>query len=162
MAPQQPRPMEHCQATVWILTHFDPRLDVVSADPAFRQLEPDTLIGEGVVARHDPLLLDAQDLSKVCRIDSDEGTLGELRRPGEAGIMVGQIDLADEAVGGFDKPCRQASAPSPNDPGECRTCVPSARALPASRRQCAQCQADRAPGPPGSSALCRSPRRPWE
>src|SRR5206468_1810788 len=72
IARQQPRPMDHCQATVWILTHFDPRLDVVSADPAFRQLEPDALIGDGVVARHDPLLLDAQDLS--ARFDGSTAT----------------------------------------------------------------------------------------
>src|SRR5204862_6187837 len=44
----------------------------------------------------------ALEVGKAGRISGDKGAVGDLGRPGEAGIMVGQIDLADEAVGGFD------------------------------------------------------------
>ena len=92
-----PRAVEHGQRPVRIFAHLDPGLDERG-----ERLQLSAGIGEGVVACHDALLLDAQDLGQQRRIGDNKGTLGDLRRPRKARIMRGKIHIANEPVSGFD------------------------------------------------------------
>src|SRR5689334_818994 len=75
IARQQPWPMEYGEPGVWILAHFDARLDVMSSRLARGQLEAAVAEDDGVVAGHHPFLLDAQDLGEDRRVDCHEGHL---------------------------------------------------------------------------------------
>jgi len=83
----------------WALTRaLDPRLDEMRAHRAFRDLQ----LERPVVITDLPLLLDAQDLVEVDAGNGREGQALAGRLDGEAGVVGGQIDLADEGVGRLD------------------------------------------------------------
>ena len=52
-------------------------------------------VGDAIVVSDLPLLLNAQDLAQIDALDWDEGRALAGRHNGEAGIVGGQIDLAD-------------------------------------------------------------------
>jgi hypothetical protein len=88
---------------VGIDVNFDPRLDEVGAHRAFGDLQLERPVGDAIVLADLPLLLDAQDLVEVDAGDRREGRALAGRIDGEAGVVSGQIDLADEGVGGLDR-----------------------------------------------------------
>ncbi len=73
--------MEHGERAIGVLADFDAGLDVVGSGAAFGQLQVAAVVRDGVVAGHDALLLDAQDLGEACRIGHGyECAVLELRR----------------------------------------------------------------------------------
>ena len=91
---------------------FDPRLDEVWAQRTFRDLQLEPIEGNAIVVADLALLLDAQDLVEVDARDRNEGRARLGLRRGEARIVGGQIDLAEEGVGRLDRPSIPASASS--------------------------------------------------
>jgi hypothetical protein len=72
------------------------------AHRTFRDLQLERLVGDAIVIADLPLLLDAQDLVEVDARNGREGQALAGRLNGEAGVMGGQIDPADEGVGRLD------------------------------------------------------------
>jgi hypothetical protein len=72
------------------------------AHRAFRDLQLERPVGDAIVIADLPLLLDAQDLVEVDAGNGREGQALAGRLNGEAGVVGGQIDLADEGVGRLD------------------------------------------------------------
>ena len=90
--------MEDGQRAVGILVHPDRGLDVVAAMAVGGELQEPALVAHGVVVRDGALLLDAEDIvERAC--EGDEGRAFDLGRGGEAGVVLGQIDFLEEAVG---------------------------------------------------------------
>ena len=108
IACQQPGTMEHGERPVRILAHLDTGLDVVGSYPALRKLKPSPGIRDRIVASHDPLLLDTEDLPKQRRVGDNERAFAERRRLEETRIMPRQVDVANISVGVVD----------PADPGK--------------------------------------------
>src|ERR1700722_14664327 len=81
---------------------LDPRLDEMRANQAFRDLQLERPVGDAIVIADLPLLLDAQDLIEVDAGNGREGQALACRLNGEAGVVGGQIHLADEGVGRID------------------------------------------------------------
>jgi hypothetical protein len=95
--------MKDRECTVGIFANDHACLDVVMAQWALRQLQLQPTEAHRVVTRHDPFLLHAQHLAQQHRIgDRHECALRQFRRPGEAGIVSRDIDVADEPVGLVD------------------------------------------------------------
>ena len=82
---------------------LDPRLDEVGPHRAFGDLQFQRPVGDAIVVSDLPLLLDAQDLVEIDARNGREGRALAGRIDGEAGVMGGQIDLADEGVGRLDR-----------------------------------------------------------
>ena len=82
--------------------HLDPRPDEVRAHRAFGDLQFQRPVGDAIVIADLPLLLNAQDLVEVDAGDGREARALASRRNGEAGVVGGQIGLADEGVGRLD------------------------------------------------------------
>ena len=59
-------------------------------------------VGHAIVVADLPLLLNAQDLVEIDARNGREGRAFAGRIDGEAGVVGGQIDLADEGVGRLD------------------------------------------------------------
>src|ERR1700722_15773761 len=87
---------------VGIDVDLDPRLDEMRAHWAFWGLQFQRAVGDAIVLADLALLLDAQDLVEVDARDRGEGRALAGRTDGEAGVMGGQIGLADEGVGRID------------------------------------------------------------
>ena len=69
---------------------------------AFRDLQFERPVGDAIVMADLALLLDAQDLVEIDARNGRESGAFAGRRDGEAGVVGGQIDLADEGVGRVD------------------------------------------------------------
>ena len=82
---------------------LDPRLYEMGAHRARRDLQFQRAIGDGIVVHDLALFLDAEDFVEIDARDRDEGRAHVGRRHGEAGVVGGQIDLADEGVGRLDR-----------------------------------------------------------
>jgi hypothetical protein len=96
------RPVKEGVRAVGIDMDLDPRLDEMRAHRAFRDLQLERPVGDAIVIADLPLLLDAQDLVEVDAGNGREGQVLAGRLNGEAGVVGGQIDLADEGVGRLD------------------------------------------------------------
>jgi hypothetical protein len=59
---EPPRSMEYRQRAIRVRMHLDVGFDVMRAHRAVWELKRTTFIGNRVVARHDPVLLDAEDI----------------------------------------------------------------------------------------------------
>ena len=75
-------------------------LDVVAAVAVGRELQAESAIAHGVVVGDGALCVDAEDVERA-REGHEGGALG-LGRHLEAGVVLGQIDLLEEAVGLLD------------------------------------------------------------
>ena len=75
---------------------FDPRLDEMRAHRAFRDLQLQRPERHAIVVADLALLLDAENLVEIDPRDRGEGRARLSLRRGEARIVLGQIDLADE------------------------------------------------------------------
>jgi hypothetical protein len=69
---------------------------------ALRDLELERAVGDAIVVADLSLLLDAQDLVEVDAGNGREGGAFACRRDREAGIVGGQVNLANEGVGRID------------------------------------------------------------
>src|SRR5271154_3587709 len=78
---------------------LDPRLDEVGSHRAFGDLELESPVGHAIVVHDLTLLLHAQNLIEVDAWNGGEGRAFAGRIDGEAGVVGGRIDLADESVG---------------------------------------------------------------
>ena len=96
-------PMEEGVGAVGIGMDLDPRLDEMRPHRAFGNLQPQRAVGHAIVVLHLPLLVHAQDLVEIDAGDRREGRAGLRRLDGETLVVGGQIDLADEGVGRFDR-----------------------------------------------------------
>ena len=95
--------MEDRQRAVGVLVHAHPRLDEVRAQRARRDLEGKTPVAHAVVVADHALLLHAQDVPMDAGGVGDERGRRLLGRDREAGVVLGQVDLAQEPVGGLDR-----------------------------------------------------------
>ena len=97
------RPMKDGVGAVGIEVDLHPRLDERRAHRGFRDLELKRPVGHAIVVADPPLLLHAQDLVEVDAGDRGEGRAlaGGLDR--KAGVVGGQVGLADEGVGRLDR-----------------------------------------------------------
>jgi hypothetical protein len=59
-------------------------------------------VGYAIVVADLPLLLNAQDLVEIDALDRNEGRAGESGLKRKAGVVGGQVNLADEGVGRLD------------------------------------------------------------
>jgi hypothetical protein len=95
--------VEHGDSAVGILMHAHASLDVVGAQRALRQLQPEPAPAHRVGPVDHTLLLDAQDLGQRGGVgDCDEATFRQRRGPREADIVGRQVNLLDPVVGGSD------------------------------------------------------------
>jgi hypothetical protein len=81
---------------------LDPRLDEVRPHRAFGDLQFQRPVGDAIVVHDLTLLLRAQDLVEIDARDGREGRALAGRIDGEAGVVGGKVDLADEGVGRLD------------------------------------------------------------
>ena len=95
--------MEEGAGAVGIDVHLDPRLDEMGAHRAWRDLQFQPAIRNAIVVHHLAFLLHAKDLAEIDAGDRGEGRTGLSLRHGEARVVGGQIDLADEGVGWLDR-----------------------------------------------------------
>jgi len=70
---------------------------------ALRQLQEELAVAHGIVVGDDALVLDAQDVVPGAAVSGHEGGAGLQGGNREAGIVLGQIDLGDEAIGGRER-----------------------------------------------------------
>ena len=97
-------PVEEGEGSVWILVDPDPGLDVVVSGRGGGDLEDAPFVAHGVVAGDCALCVQAEDVVDLVGADEGhEGAVFEFGRGGEAAIVVGQVGVCDEAVGGFDR-----------------------------------------------------------
>ena len=102
VAADAPRPMEDGVGAVGVDVDLDPRLDEMRPHRALRDLQLQGPVGDAIVVANLPLLFDAQDLVEIDARNGREGRALAGRIDGEAGVVVGQIDVADESVGRLD------------------------------------------------------------
>jgi hypothetical protein len=95
-------PVKEGVRAVGIDVRLDPRLDEVLARWAFGDLQFQRPVGDAIVLADLALLLDAQDLVEIDAGDGREGRALAGRLDGEAGVVLRQIDVADEGVGRLD------------------------------------------------------------
>jgi len=93
---------------VGVDVNLDPRPDEMGPHRAFRDLQFQCPVGDAIVVHDLTFLLHAQDLVEIDARNRREGRAlaGRLKR--ETGVVLRQIDLADDGVGGRE----------PGDPGE--------------------------------------------
>jgi hypothetical protein len=94
--------MEEGVGAVGVDVDLDPRLDEVGPHRAFGDLQFQRPVGHAIVVHDLTLLLHAQDLVEIDAWDRREGRAFAGRIDGEAGVVGGQIDVADESVGCLD------------------------------------------------------------
>ena len=95
--------MEEGEGSVWILVDPDPGLDVVVSGWGGGDLEDAPFVAHGVVAGDCALCVQAEDVVDLVGVfEGHEGAVVELGRGREAAVVVGQVGVCDEAVGGFD------------------------------------------------------------
>ncbi len=82
---------------------LDPGLHEMGPHRAFGDLQFQGAVGDAIVLADLPLLLDAQDLIKIDAWNGRESRALAGRIDGEAGVVGGQTDLADESVGRLDR-----------------------------------------------------------
>jgi hypothetical protein len=87
---------------VGIDMHLDPRLDEMRPHRTLRDLQFQCPVGDAIFVADLVLLLNAQDLVEIDARDGREGRALAGRIDGEAGVVGGQVDLADEGVGRLD------------------------------------------------------------
>jgi hypothetical protein len=81
---------------------LDPRPDEMRAHRTLRDLQFQRPVGEAIVLADLALLLNAQDLVEIDARDGGEGRALAGRRDCKAGVVLRQIDVADESVGRLD------------------------------------------------------------
>jgi hypothetical protein len=81
---------------------LDPRLDEMRPHRAFGNLPFQRPIGDAIVVADLALLLDAQNLVEIDARDRREGRALAGWLNGEAGVVLRQVDVADESVGRLD------------------------------------------------------------
>ena len=96
------RPVKDGVRAVGIDVDLDPRLDQMGPHRALRDLQLERPVGDAIVVADLPLLLEAQDLVEIDAGDGREGRALVRRLNGEAGVVGGQIDVAEEDVGRLD------------------------------------------------------------
>ena len=117
-AGQALRSLEDGKGAVGILVPPDGRPDQVRPQRGRRDLQVAAVPADAVVVADPALFLDAQDVApeRLGHLDEDRRRL--LGGLGEAAVVLGQIDLADEAVGGLDGGdpgfCNRAAAVNPS------------------------------------------------
>lgn len=67
--------MEDRKRPIRIVPDLDRGFDEVMSDRAVRQLQSQSREGDRVVAGNDALLLDAQDLGQLLRVDGNKGAV---------------------------------------------------------------------------------------
>jgi hypothetical protein len=94
----------------------------VGSPPARRDLQGETPVAHGIVVADHAGLLDGEDVSMDAGAIGDESALRLLGRQREAGVVVRQVDLADEPVGGLDggDAGRREIPSCTSGPGGCR------------------------------------------
>ena len=105
-------PVKDGVGAVGIDVHLDPRLDEMGAHRAFGDLQFQRAVGDAIVVADLALLLDAQDLVEVDAGNGREGRALTGRIDGEAGVVLRQIDVAEEGVGRLDRRDMPASLSS--------------------------------------------------
>ena len=93
-----PGAVEEGQRLVRVLVHPHLGLDIVGSGGARWQLERTAVVTVRVVVADDALLLAAEDVADLLEAGRYEGAGGLLGGLGEADVLVGQADLAEEAV----------------------------------------------------------------
>ena len=96
------RPMKDGVRAVGVNMNPDPRLDEMRPHRAFGDLQLQRAIRHAIVMADLPLLLDAQDLVEIDAGNRREGRAFAGRSDGEAGVMGGQVGVANEGVGRLD------------------------------------------------------------
>ncbi len=99
IAPDASSTVEDDIGSVGVLAHLDCCLDEMRAQRAGRDLQAQTVTDDGVVVGDLALLLAAEHFAEFDAEDGHEDG-ASLGRHGKARVMRGQIDLAEEAVGG--------------------------------------------------------------
>ena len=97
------RAMKDGVRAVGIEVDFDPRPDEMRAHRAFRDLQFQRPERHAIVVADLALLLHAEDFGEINAGDRGEGRAFAGWLDGEARVVLGQIDLADEGVGLFDR-----------------------------------------------------------
>ena len=77
---------------------LDARLDEMRPHRALRDLELERAVGDAIVMADLALLLDAQDLVEIDAGNGRESGAFAGRRDGEADVVSGQVNLANEGV----------------------------------------------------------------
>src|SRR5690348_15171191 len=88
--------------TVGIEVDLDPRAHEMRPHRALRDLQFQRPVGDAIVVSDLALLLNAQDLAEIDALNRDEGRAGRSGLNREAGVVLRQIDVADEGVGRLD------------------------------------------------------------
>ena len=94
--------MEEGVRAVRVDVDLDPRAHEMGPHRAFGDLELEGTVGDAIVGADLALLLDAQDLVEIDAWNGREGRALADRIDGEAGVVLRQIDVADESVGRLD------------------------------------------------------------
>ena len=97
------RPVKEGVRAVGIDVDLDPRLDEVGPHRAFGDLQFQRPVGDAIVLADLTLLLHAQDLVEIDAGNGREGRAFAGRIDSETSVVGGQVDLADEGVGGLDR-----------------------------------------------------------
>ena len=96
--------MEEGEGSVRILMDPDRGLDVVVSGRGGGDLEDAPFVAHGVVAGDRALCAATEDVVDLAGVfEGHEGAVFEFGRGGEAAVVVGQVGVCDEAVGGFDR-----------------------------------------------------------
>jgi hypothetical protein len=88
---------------VGVEVDLDPRLDEMRPQRAWWDLQFQRPVGHAIVVLDLALLLNAQDLVEIDARNRREGRAGLGGGHGEAGVVDGQVDLADKGVGRLDR-----------------------------------------------------------
>ena len=97
------RPMKDGVGAVGVDVDLDLRLDEMRPQRAWWDLQFQRPVGHAIVVLDLALLLNAQDLVEIDARNRREGRAGLGGGNGEAGVVGGQIDLADKGVGRLDR-----------------------------------------------------------
>ncbi len=103
VARQAARAVEDCEVAVGVFVDPDLGLDVMGPRGARRDLRGKAMVADRVVIADDAVLADAKDVTIGLQAVRNEGRSGRLRGHREAAVVIGQVHLGDEAVGGLDR-----------------------------------------------------------
>jgi hypothetical protein len=96
-------PVEEGVGAVGVDVDLDPRIDESRPRRAWWDLQFQPPVGHAIVVLDLALLLNAQDLVEIDARNRREGRAGLGGGHGEAGVVDGQVDLADKGVGRLDR-----------------------------------------------------------